>query len=144
MTEISFYFNVPSRAGYACRLLRKARRQGLGLAVAGPPEALAGLDSELWSFEPSEFLPHDWVEHADRVPARLRQRTVWLANDATKAPVHDALLNLGDTAPTGYETFSRLFEVVSTAEADRAAARERWKAYARRGYLIRKHEVSAP
>jgi len=144
MTEISFYFNVPSRAGYACRLLRKARRQGLGLAVAGPHEALAGLDGELWSFEPSEFLPHEWAEHADRVPARLRPRTVWLTTDPANAPVHDALLNLGDSPPPGYETFSRLFEVVSTEAADRAAARERWKAYARRGYLIKTHEVAAP
>ena len=144
MTEISFYFNVPDRAGYACRLLRKARRQGLGLAVAGPRDALASLDHDLWSFEPSEFVPHDWVEHVERVPAPLRQRTVWLAADAVQAPVHDALLNLGDTAPTGFETFSRVFEVVSTDEAERAAARERWKSYARRGYLIRKYEVGAP
>ncbi len=143
MTEISFYFNVPSRAGYACRLLRKARRQGLGLAVAGPREALLGLDRELWTFEPSEFIPHEWVEHADRVPARLRPRTVWLGGDPSQAPVHDALLNLGDGAPAGYETFARLFEVVSTDEADRNAARERWKGYARRGYLIKKYEVGA-
>jgi DNA polymerase-3 subunit chi len=143
MTEISFYFNVPSRAGYACRLLRKARRQGLGLAVAGPREALLGLDRELWAFEPCEFIPHEWVEHADRVPACLRPRTVWLGGEPSQAPVHDALLNLGDEAPPGYETFVRLFEVVSTDEADRSAARERWKAYARRGYLIKKYEVGA-
>ena len=144
MTEISFYFNVPSRSGYACRLLRKARRQGLALAVAGPRDALARLDQELWAFEPSEFLPHEWVDHADRVPQGLRARTIWLAADATHAPVHDALLNLGVTAPAGFEAYARLFEVVSTDEADRAAARDRWKGYARRGYLIKKYEVGAP
>ncbi|HEX2541486.1 MAG TPA: DNA polymerase III subunit chi [Caldimonas sp.] len=143
MTEISFYFNVPSRAGYACRLLRKARRQGLGLTVVGPRDALLGLDNDLWAFDPAEFLPHDWVEHAGRVPERLRQGTVWLADHGLQAPVHDALLNLGDSAPSGYETFARLLEVVSTDEADRAAARERWKGYARRGYPIRKYEVGA-
>ncbi len=142
MTEISFYFNVPDRAGYACRLLRKARRQGLGLAVAGARESLLELDAELWSFEPSEFLPHDWVEHAERVPARLRPGTVWLATDPLQAPVHDALLNLGQGAPAGYETFARLFEVVSTDGDDRVAARERWKTYARRGYPIKKYEVA--
>jgi DNA polymerase-3 subunit chi len=141
MTEISFYFNVPHRGAYACRLLRKARRQGLGLAVAGVRESLLELDSELWSFEPSEFVPHEWVEHAERVPARLRPGTVWLATDPLQAPVHDALLNLGPTPPAGYETFARLFEVVSTDEAERVAARERWKAYARRGYPIKKYEV---
>lgn len=144
MTEISFYFNVPSRSGYACRLLRKARRQGLGLVVAGPRENLLELDSALWSFEPSEFVPHDWVEQAGRVPARLQPATVWLATDPVQAPVHDALLNLGQATPVGYETFSRLFEVVSTDETDRFAARERWKAYARRGYPIKTYEVGAP
>ena len=143
MTEISFYFNVPSRAGYACRLLRKARRQGLGLVVAGARENLLELDTELWSFDPSEFVPHDWVEHASRVPGRLRAATVWLASDPLQAPVHDALLNLGHAAPPGYETFARLFEVVSTEEADRAAARERWKGYTRRGYPIKTYEVAA-
>jgi DNA polymerase-3 subunit chi len=143
MTEISFYFNVPSRSGYACRLLRKAGRQGHSLAVAGSREALTALDAELWAFEPSEFVAHEWVEHADRVPARLHPRTVWLAAEPLLAPVHDALLNLGDVPPPGYETFARLLEIVSTDEADRSAARERWKGYARRGYPIKRYEVGA-
>jgi DNA polymerase IIIc chi subunit len=32
---------------------------------------------------------------------------------------------------------------VSVDDADRQAARERWKAYARRGYPIKRHEVAA-
>ena len=57
--------------------------------------------------------------------------------------VHEALLNLGDAAPRGFETFERLIELVSTDESDRAAARERWKRYAGRGYAIKRHEVGA-
>jgi DNA polymerase-3 subunit chi len=53
------------------------------------------------------------------------------------------LLNLGSQTPPAFETFERVFEVVSIDDADRQAARERWKAYARRGYPIRKHEVAA-
>ena len=44
--------------------------------------------------------------------------------------------------PRGFETFERLIELVSTHEADRAAARERWKGYAGRGYAIARHEVA--
>ncbi|HEX7440370.1 MAG TPA: hypothetical protein VF319_09755 [Caldimonas sp.] len=32
---------------------------------------------------------------------------------------------------------------MSVDEADRQAARERWKTYARRGYPIKRHEVAA-
>ena len=48
----------------------------------------------------------------------------------------------GASAPA-FETFERVLEVVSLDERDRRAARERWKAYARRGYPIRRHEVAA-
>ena len=52
-----------------------------------------------------------------------------------------ALINIGEPVPAGFESFSRLYEIVSTEEADRLAARKRWKAYADRGYAIQRHEV---
>ncbi len=143
MTEIGFYFNAPSRSGYACRLLRKAQRQGMSLAVVGNAAALDELDRELWSFDAAEFVAHQRVERLTDVPESLRARTVWLGENPLDAPVHDGLLNLGDVPPRGFETFARLFEIVSAEEGDRAAARERWKAYAHRGYPIKRHEVSA-
>jgi DNA polymerase-3 subunit chi len=141
VTEVSFHFNVSSPTGYACRLLRKALRRGSAVAVTGTPAALADLDRELWAFDPAEFLPHAWAADVDAVPDSLRAGTVWLAPDPLEAPVHDALVNLGESAPKGFETFRRLIEVVSTGEAERSAARERWKGYARRGYAIERHEV---
>ncbi len=143
MTEIGFYFNAASRSGYACRLLRKAQRQGMSLAVVGNAAALDELDRELWSFDAVEFVAHQRVDRLADVPESLRARTVWLGENPLDAPVHDALLNLGDAPPRGFETFARLFEIVSGDEGDRAAARERWKAYAHRGYPIKRHEVSA-
>ena len=58
MTEIRFHFNVPSRTGYACRLLRKAARQASAIAVTGPEDRLAELDRELWAMGPAEFVAH--------------------------------------------------------------------------------------
>lgn len=141
MTEISFHFNVSSPTGYACRLLRKALRRGSAVAVTGSPASLAELDRELWSFEPTEFVPHAWAADVEAVPASLRAGMVWLAPDAAAAPLHDALVNLGETSPKGFESFRRLIEIVAIGEGDRAAARERWKSYARRGYKIERHEV---
>jgi DNA polymerase-3 subunit chi len=143
MTEISFYFNVESRTQYACRLLRGARRQGMALAVAGPGEALHEIDRELWAFSAPEFLAHNWIDRADEVPQALHASTIWLGESPIDAPLHGALLNLGSAPPPAFETFERLFEVVSLDDDDRQAARERWKSYARRGYPIKRHEVAA-
>lgn len=143
MTEISFYFNVPSRTGYACRLLRRARRQGMALAVTGPADALSEIDRELWTFAAGEFLAHSWIDRAAEVPASLHATTIWLGTEPIGAPCHDGLLNLGSAPPPAFETFERVFEVVSVDEVDRQVARERWKAYARRGYPIKRHEVAA-
>ena len=35
MTEVEFHVNVPDRLQYACRLLRKACRKGVRVAVTG-------------------------------------------------------------------------------------------------------------
>jgi DNA polymerase-3 subunit chi len=143
VTEISFYFNVPSRTGYACRLLRRAQRQGMALAVTGPADALGEIDRELWTFSGPDFLAHHWLDRAADVPEPLRATTIWLGPNPIDAPRHEGLLNLGQEPPPAFETFERVFEVVSVDEADRQSARERWKAYARRGYLIKRHEVAA-
>jgi DNA polymerase-3 subunit chi len=141
VTEVSFHFNVSSPTGYACRLVRKALRRGSAVAITGPEATLLELDRELWAFDASEFVAHAWAADADSVPASLHRGTVWLAADPLASPLHDALVNLGESAPRGFETFGRLIEVVATGEAERAAARERWKGYARRGYAIDRHEV---
>jgi len=143
VTEISFYFNVPSRTGYACRLLRRAQRQGMALAVTGPADALNEIDRELWTFAAPEFLAHGWIDRSAEVPASLHSTTIWLGTNPIEAPRHDALLNLGAATPPAFETFERVFEVVSLDEADRQSARERWKAYVKRGYPIKRHEVAA-
>jgi DNA polymerase-3 subunit chi len=142
MTEVSFHFNVPDAQGYACRLLRKATRQGTQVTVTGEGSVLAGLDRALWSFDPIEFLPHLLLRRGEAVAERLRGTPVCLAEDLSGALHHDVLVNLGNDAPAGFETFARVIEIVSTDAQDRAAARERWKHYAQRGYSIKRHEVT--
>lgn len=142
MTEVSFHFNVPDRVEYTCRLLRKASRKGANVVLTGPSSVLAHFDRALWTFDPLEFLPHVMLRPGQPVPERARATKVWLAEDATQPGHHDVLVNLGVDAPPGFESFARVIEIVSSEEADRAAARVRWKHYAARGYAIEKHEVS--
>ena len=142
MTEISFHFNVPDRTAYACRLLRKALRKGAQVVVTGAPPVLAELDRALWSFDPLEFVPHVMPRPGQALAPRLRTTPVWLVADLAQAGHHDVLVNLHDDAPAGFESFVRVIEIVTSVEADRAAARQRWKHYATRGYAIEKHEVA--
>ena len=140
MTEVSFHFNVPDRSDYTCRLVRKANKAGANVVLTGPAAALAQFDRMLWTFDPLEFLPHVMLRAGQAVPDRLRATRVWLTEDASQAVHHDVLVNLGVDAPAGFESFARVIEIVAPDEADRAAARLRWKHYAARGYSIQKHE----
>jgi DNA polymerase-3 subunit chi len=143
MTEISFHFNVPDRTAYACRLLRKASRSGARVAVTAGTEVLAELDRALWAFDPVEFVPHVRLASGQAPSERLAPTPIWLVDDASGAPHHEVLVNLGEASPAGFESYARLIEIVSTADADRAAARQRWRHYADRGYPIERHEVAA-
>lgn len=145
MTEIKFHFNVADRTEYACRLLRKASRQGATVVVTGPVPVLALLDRALWTFDALEFLPHALLRAGQMVPERLRRTKIWLSEDPSASGHHEVLVNLGlDTpeVPRGFESFARVIEVVSSDENDRVAARQRWKHYAGRGYVIERHEVA--
>lgn len=141
MTEISFHFNAPDRSGYACRILRKAMRQGGSVLVTAPLATLERFDRELWAFDAHEFVAHAWLDREAEVPPSLRRSTVWLSGDASLSNRPETLLNLGDTTPVGFESFLRVIEVVSAEPDERAAGRERWKHYASRGYAIARHEA---
>jgi len=144
MTEIQFHFNVPDRLAYACRLLRKALRSGAtGVAVSAPGPTLAALDRMLWTFDAQEFIPHVLLRAGETPPPRLARTPIWLVPRADMAAHHPVLVYLGDEPAVGFESYGRLIEIVSTNEAQREAARRRWKQYATRGYAIQKHEVGA-
>lgn len=143
MTEVSFHFNVADRLGYACRLLRKASRKGAKVAVVAPAPTLTALDRALWTFEPTEFVPHVRLAPGSVPAVRIRATPIWLLEAAADAPDHDVLLNLAQDVAPGFERFDRVIEIVSTNDAERATGRERWKHYASRGYTITRHEASA-
>jgi len=142
MTEVSFHFNVPDRLGYACRLLRKATRKGARVVVTAPAATLVQIDRALWTFDPLEFVPHVRVAPGAGVAPRLKDTPVWLVEQTADAAHHEVLLNLGLEPPIGFESFSRVIEIVSADADERASGRERWKHYAGRGYEIQRHEVS--
>lgn len=142
MTEIDFHFNAPDKVGHTCRLLRKAVvGRGARLVVTGSAQVLEAIDAALWQLAPSDFVAHCRVDGE----AHVAQRSPVLLTDAPSAvppQQRPVLVNLGDEVPAGFERFDRLIEIVTGEEADRQAARRRWRHYADRGYAIRRHDLA--
>ena len=139
MTEIAFHFNVSDRLAYSCRLLRKAYCSGANVVVTAGPEVLAELDQLLWSFSPTEFVPHCLAGAAENSRGTT---PVLLAESFTTCMQHSVLVNLGQKVPVGFERFERLIDVVTQADDDRVSARSRWKHYADRGYTMKRHDLA--
>ena len=131
---VAFHTGVADPVAFACRLLRKAWRQGARVIVTAPPDTLAALDTALWTFDAQEFLPHLRLPGPAGVAARS---PVWLAAPDTADALPPELrgqaprirVNLGGDAPADAAALDRLIEVVGTADAERADARARWRLY---------------
>jgi DNA polymerase-3 subunit chi len=143
MTEVEFHVNVADRLQYACRLLRKASRKGVRVAVTGSASVLNELDRQLWTFDAEEFIAHVRVAAGQASSSSVQRSPVWLVEDASVGAELAVLVNLGDELAGGFESYERLIEVVSSDDAERDAGRQRWKQYLARGYTPRKHEVAA-
>lgn len=140
MTEITFHLNVNPKLEYCCRLLRKAYVSGATVVVKGSAELLPQLDQMLWSFSPTEFIPHCSASEPQNL---LTVTPIVLAPNIESIealPHHQVLLNIGEEVATGYEKFERVIEIVGPGEADKAHARARWKHYTQRGYPVKTHE----
>lgn len=140
MADVAFHFGAPDKLAYACRLLRKATGSGMRVLVVGADDMLQRLDAALWAVSATDFITH---APAGAAADLLARSSVILGVDAVaygdRPPV---LVNLGDQVPEGFEQFARVIEVVSTDEADRELARQRWKHYARQGIAITRHDLA--
>jgi len=138
MTEVAFHFNVPEKLGYSCRLLRKASSQGAKVTVQADGDMLHQLDQALWTFAPHEFVTH-CLSSAEPV---MRAASSVILNDGQGEVLHhDVLLNLGQEVPPDFGRYQRLIELVTLDDEDRRLARQRWKYYTERGYVITRHDL---
>lgn len=133
MTRIDFHSNVPDKIAYACRLVRKARAAKFQIVLfAGDSDQLAAIDEALWTFSDLDFIPHVMAGNAlaPQTPVLL------VADDGIDLPHHQILINLSTRTPAGFARFERMFEIVSSDEADKLAGRERYRFYQQRGYPL--------
>lgn len=140
MADVAFHFGAPDKLAYACRLLRKATGSGMRVRVLGSSDMLQQLDAALWAVSATDFITHAPASAPADLPARS---SVVLGGDTVaRGDQPPVLVNLGDQVPEGFEQFARVIEVVSTDEADRELARQRWKHYVRLGITITRHDLA--
>lgn len=137
MTEIDFYTQAGDKLAVACTLCAKAFTRGLRTSVHTPDaETSAQLDRILWTTPATGFLPHCSGTHP------LARATPVIIDHDPEHFMHDqVLINLTDTLPSYFSRFERVLEIVGMAEEDKARARERFRFYRDRGYLIRTHDL---
>lgn len=138
MTRIDFYSNAGDRVQAACAWLAANWREKKSTVVFAPaPEVADRLDRTLWIQPATGFLPHCSADDklAAETPVLIARRLEDVQQDA-------CLLNLSDEIPAGFSRFEELVEIVSTEDAVRLPARERFRFYRERGYALENHNVS--
>ncbi|MBZ0105245.1 MAG: DNA polymerase III subunit chi [Sulfuricella denitrificans] len=138
MTQIDFYTHVQDKPLLACKLSAKALEQDLRVLVLTENEEMANkIDHLLWTLPATGFMPHC------RARDELASMTPVIVDHDPGELVHEQLLlNLSGARPAFFSRFQRLIEIVTTDEADIAAARARFRFYRDRGYEIRSHDMS--
>jgi DNA polymerase-3 subunit chi len=133
MTRIDFHTNIPDKLGYACRLARKAyaSRAKLVLLAETPSQALE-LNEALWTLSGTDFIPH--VMAGD--PLAGETPVIVTADENAELPHREMLVNLTRRTPAGFDSFARVFEIISTDEEDAAAGRARYVAYKRQQFEL--------
>jgi DNA polymerase III subunit chi len=139
MTRVDFYTDAADKGEVACRLAAKAMQQKQRVLIVTSDQALLQrVNVMLWTHPPIGFVPHCFVHD------KLATQTPVLLSHSSEDPPHDqVLINLGDERPSTFARFARLLEIVSTDEADKNAARERFRFYRDRGYAMQTHRLGA-
>lgn len=141
--QVEFHTGRGDPIGFACRLLRKALRQGVRLVVSAEAGALRELDRALWTFDERDFIPHLLVDGRNQSAAIARRTPLWLVDALPAAPHPPVLVNLGGAIEDWVDRFERVIEIVPIEEEAAARARWRWRLYKERGLAVVHHGAEA-
>jgi DNA polymerase-3 subunit chi len=132
MTRVDFYFNADDKVDVARKLAAKVYQSGKrALLYAADARVASELDAVLWTRDKLSFVPHVRCGHP-----LSNQTPILIGADAGELASPDVLVNLEAERPPFFGRFERLIELVGRDDADRQAARERYRFYKERGYQI--------
>jgi len=134
MTEVGFYHLTRTPLERALpKLLEKAIAAGKRAVVrAGSAERVEFLNTALWTYEPSSFLPHGAAKEGEAV-----RQPIWLT-DTDENPNAAQILVLTDGASvTDIGAYERCLEMFDGRDPQAVeAARARWRGYREGGHPL--------
>ena len=139
MTRVEFYFNVSDKLAKTVELCEKALAKGRQLTIYTQNDAMSSdMQNLLWTHSASSFLANSYVNdaHSQFSPIVIDAQGDNLLQD-------DVLINLQMAQPLFFSRFRYLVELVGSNEADKAAARARFRFYKDRGYTIKSTDAAA-
>ncbi len=93
------------------------------------------LDELLWDFDDDAFVPHQIVgtdEDEELTP-------ILIVPPGLETPMRSLIINLrNELPPMG---FTRVLEIIPSAESAREPARNRWRQYKALGFELQRHEL---
>ncbi|MDF1765270.1 MAG: DNA polymerase III subunit chi [Gammaproteobacteria bacterium] len=133
MAQINFYNlrqeSEGDRALFACRLTEKALSLGHRVCLFAGSEARAReVDSLLWSFSPTSFIPHD-ILLGDRPSAER----VCIAAETLPKGCGDVVINLSSDALAEFDHIARVNEIIIQEPSALEQARARFRHYQQAG-----------
>lgn len=138
MTRIDFYTNVLDKNAQLLSLLKPAleKRHQVTLMAENEEDANSWSNS-IWQTSQVDFLPNVLATNAlaDQTQIVIDWQEKNLNQD-------DILINLTQRQLVCFSRFRQMIELVGCDEAEKVAARSRFKFYRDRGYDIKHHELS--
>ncbi len=139
MTRVEFYFNVADKFEKTAELCEKAVVKGRQLTVYTQNKAMSdSVHKSLWQHSASSFLANSQVDEVNSQFA-----PIVIDYQGEKLLQDDVLINLQTAQPLFFSRFRYLVELVSNDEADKTAARARFRFYKDRGYEIKSTDAAA-
>jgi len=137
VTEVRFYhLQVRSQNDVLPMLLSKAYEQGKRVVVKMRDERdVEALDTYLWTFNPSSFLPHGSVKTSKAEAKSLQP--IWLTCDDENPNNADVLIIAHGASSEMHSDFALCCEMLDGHDEQAVVgARERWKAYKEKGFDV--------
>lgn len=138
MTRVEFFVNVPDKLTKIVELCEKTVSKGRKVTIFTPDEAVnKTLQSLLWQHSATSFLTN-----AQPNDCSSTYSAILLDSSGEKLLQDDVLINLQAQHPPFFSRFRHLVELVSVDDADKKAARVRYKFYKDRGYEINTRDMA--
>jgi DNA polymerase-3 subunit chi len=136
MPRIDFYIlnveGAQARAHFCCRLAARAWREGMSVYIRSADEAAAAhLDTLLWTFDATSFIPHGQDSQNGNNPIVI-------------SPSHQPgalLINLADSPSDDWQDRERVAEVITADTATRKIGRLHYRHYQQAGSEPHTHHI---